>query len=196
MKKFLIFLAVLGIGLTASAQPNDNKQIRVGVGVFSAPDFVGLFVAGFGSIDTNDDISRGEFIPLFNPNIEMTWKVTDWLSLGGRVAVGYSSAWSTFNKTGDVSRRISFLYPTLNAVANTTYFSRGGWTLGGSWGFGMTYMVTNQYDSDSGTNASSTIAPMFDIYPLCIGYGGPVGLFVEWGWGSRGVVNLGGYFNF
>ena len=131
MKKFLIFLAVLGIGLTASAQPNDNKQIRVGVGVFSAPDFVGLFVAGFGSIDTNDDISRGEFIPLFNPNIEMTWKVTDWLSLGGS---GLQLCLEHLQQNGRCESSNQFSLPYVKRSGQYDIFlSRGmdsGWLVG------------------------------------------------------------------
>lgn len=196
MKRFFTVLMIAAVVLGASqplmAQQKGEWNVKVGAGWFSAPDFVGLLVAGLGSIDTTEGTSSQEFIPLINPNVEVLYGVSDWCSLGGSMAMGYSAAKSVFDVTGEVNRSSSAFYNTLCLSAQTRYFRRGNFAMYGSWGVGLCALYAMQRSADGNTNNNNFAATfMANAYPLCFEMGEKVSCFVEVGWGAKGIVNVG-----
>lgn len=201
MKRFFAILAagamLLAATTTATAQQRGDWQVRGGAGVLSLPDVFGVIVVGFGSIDTSENVTSHEFVPLTSPTIEVNYWLGDKVALGGSLSVGYAAAWSTFNDSGKDSRRVSALYPTLCLSAQTRYFRKGNFMMYGSWGVGAMTMVVNQYNSDEGQNNSSLgFSMMGNLYPLGFQFGHDKAFFVELGWGAKGTLNVGGCFNF
>lgn len=199
MKRFLAFLMMAGVMLGASqsvvAQQRGEWSVKGGVGWFSLPDVVGGLLVGFGSIDSTNGVVISSFVPMFNPNIEVQYAVNDWLALGGSVAVGYASAKSVFSETGVVNKSVEALYPTLCFAAQTRYFSMGKFSMYGSWGAGVMMLISSQKTPEENNNQVGVI-PMVNLYPLSLSYGGDLGGFLEAGWGAKGFVNLGVYYNF
>ena len=205
MRRFLTLLATLAVGLTplspASAQNTHTWQLKGSAGLFSLPDFVGLLVVGFGSIDTTDEVTRHEFTPVTNLSFEAHRFVNEWFALGGSLSVGYASAYTRFANGGAISRRASALYPTLCLAATTRYFESNRFAMYGSWGVGATALLVDQYSANSSSandddTPSTGITLMGNLYPLCLSYGESSGIYVEVGWGAKGIVNVGGFFNF
>ena len=199
MRRFLAFLMMAGVMLGTShsvvAQQRGEWSVKGGVGWFSLPDFFGSLVAGLGSIDTAEGVKHQEFVPLLNPNVEVYCGINDWLALGGSVAVGYASAKSVFSETGVVNKSVEALYPTLCISVQTRYFSIGKFSMYGSWGAGVMMLISSQKTPEENNNQVGVI-PMVNLYPLGLSYGGDLGGFLEAGWGAKGFVNLGVYYNF
>lgn len=182
---------------TATAQQRGDWQIKGSAGVLSLPDIVSIMIVGFGSIDTNENVERGEFVPITNLSADANYWFGEKFAVGGSLTVGHASAWSHFADTGDLSRSINATYPTLAVNATTRYFRKEEFMMYGLWGVGVMGIMARQYDSDNGLrNLQFAAAPMGNIYPLCLQYGERNALFVEVGWGARGVVNIGGSFTF
>ena len=199
MRRFLAFLMMAGVMLGTShsvvAQQRGEWSVKGGVGWFSLPDVVGGLLVGFGSIDSTNGVVISSFVPMFNPNIEVQYAVNDWLALGGSVAVGYASAKSVFSETGVVNKSVEALYPTLCISAQTRYFSSGKFAMYGSWGAGVMALISSQKTTES-SNDQVGVIPMVNLYPLGLSYGGDLGGFLEAGWGAKGFVNMGVYYNF
>lgn len=182
---------------TATAQQKGDWQVKGSAGVLSLPDIVSIMIVGFGSIDTNENVERGEFVPITSLSAEANYWFSEKFAVGGSLTVGHASAWSNFTDTGALSRSISATYPTLCVNATTRYFRKGDFMMYGLWGVGAMGIMARQYDSDNGLrNLEFAAAPMGNLYPLCLQYGQRNGLFVEVGWGARGIVNIGGCFAF
>lgn len=201
MKRILVTLMALAVGAAsltpavAQTQPGD-WQARVGAGFFSVPDYVGLILVAFGSIDTNENISHKDFVPLTSINADFNYQKNAWFSWGGKLSFGCAMASSHFNDTGATSRSVTVAYPTLLVGAKTRYFRSGIFEMYGSWGAGATLLVMDQYTSDSEPNFQMRLFPMADLYPVSFSLGRKNGFFAEIGWGSKGMVNMGGYFSF
>ncbi len=199
MKRVFAFfaLAVLMHALSQPivAQERGVLQVRVGAGWLSLPDFIGGLVVGLGSIDTTEGVEGYSFAPMINPNVELLCGVNEWLALGGSLSVGCAAAETRFEQTGEVSKSTSALYPTICLAATTRYFSSGRVTIYGSWGVGAMMLLSRQTLS-SETNTQVGVAPMANLYPLCLSWGGSARGFVELGWGAKGIVNVGGFFRF
>ena len=201
MKRILTILLagamVLAATTTATAQQRGDWQVRGSAGVMSMPDVLGVIVVGFGSIDTSENVERHKFIPLTSPTVEVNCWLNDKVALGGSLSVGCAASWSKFTDSGQTSRSVSAVYPSICLSAQTRYFRNGNFMMYGSWGVGAMTMVVNQYDSDEGQNNSSLgFSLMGNIYPVCFQFGQDKGLFVELGWGAKGSLNVGGCFNF
>ena len=200
MKRFLMILLAAAMVLsttTATAQQRGDWHVRGSAGVLSLPDIFGVIVVGFGSIDSNENVERHEFIPLTSPTVEVNYWLNDKVALGGSLSVGCAASWSKFTDSGQTSRSVSAVYPTLCLSAQTRYFRKGNVMMYGSWGVGAMTVVVNQYDVDNGGRETSLGASLMgNIYPVCFQFGQGKGLFVELGWGAKGVVNVGGCFNF
>lgn len=198
MKRFftLVLAAVLLLSTSQvlNAQGRDYWSIKGGVGWVSVPDFVGALVAGLGSIDSTEGVSRQEFAPLLDPNIEVLFNANDWLSLGASFLVGYSSTRTVFDDTGATSKSASAFYPSVIFTIDTRYASKGRFTVYGSWGIGAMAMWITQRSMDGSTNNDNFAAStMGNVYPLCFSYkpGNSVSGYVELGWGAKGIVNIG-----
>jgi zinc transporter ZupT len=87
MKRFFaIFVAgamLLAATTTATAQQGGDWQVRGSAGVLSLPDVFGVIVVGFGSIDTSENVTSHEFVPLTSPTVEVNYWLGDKLALGG-----------------------------------------------------------------------------------------------------------------
>lgn len=198
MKRFFTFLIIaaltLGVSQPLLAQGKDYWSIKGGVGWVSVPDFVGALVASLGSIDNTEGITRHEFAPLRNPNIEVLFNANDWFSIGASCLVGYSSTRTVFDDTGAVSKSASAFYPSVILTADTRYISKGRFTVYGSWGIGAMAMWITQRSMDGSTNNDNfTASVMGNVYPLCFSYkpGNSVSGYLELGWGAKGIVNVG-----
>lgn len=203
MKRFFTFFAAILLA-SATITPSAAQQVgqwsvRGGVGWFSLPDFIGILVAGFGTAFNNPEGSeRQEFIPLLNPSIEAHYSFNEWFALGGSLACGYASSKSTHIESGALNKKVWAAYPTLCVSAQTTYFRKGKFSMYGLWGLGVTAMFSQQTSEDSSAehNTSVVVAPMGNLYPLGISFGNNIGGFAEFGWGTKGIVNIGAYCNF
>lgn len=199
MKRFFTVLMVgvlmLGVSQPVAAQESGRWRANVGVGWFSLPDFVGMLIAGLGTIDTTEGTSTQDFIPLLNPNLGVLCGVNDWFAVGGSMSIGYAAATSHFDDTGVVSRRTRALYLTLTLDAKARYVAWNNLSLYGSVGVGAMALSSNQF-YDGSNHPNLQFAPMCNLYPLCLSIGNETGGFVEFGWGSKGFVNIGGYFSF
>lgn len=207
MKRLVAIFAVVVLSMTtvlpASAQEYQQPQtsggemLKVGVGYVSAPDIVGVLVTSLGSIEFEDDAYSLGFTPLTNISVEMLYKKNQWLSFGWSVAMGYASG-RIENGSGAVMKTTRILYPTVSFVAETRYFKRDDFALYGAWGLGATlYVVGQKYLDGSGSSLlDAVVYPCMDIYPACFRWGEEFGAQIEVGWGSKGVVNCGLFFNF
>lgn len=199
MKRFsrLIVAVVLVMFVSlapAKAQQKGDLQLRAGVGHFSLPDFIGILLAGFGSIDTTANITRDDFIPLLNPSVELEYHFSEHFSLGGFLALGYADARTTLNSTGEINKRVTAFYPTLGISFTTRYFRSGNFSMYATVGLGATLLAFRQTTPEEGRRPLLIQgAPMGNAYPLCFKYGNTSGLHVEVGWGSKGLVSVGGF---
>lgn len=195
MKRIFTFLmiAALTLGVSQPLMAQEGRlNVKVGAGWLSLPDFMGLLVAGLGSMDSTEGTTNQDFTPLINPNVELVYGVNSWLSLGGSLSVGYASAKSVFEDTGAVNRSSMALYPSLMFAADTRYFSSGKFSMYGSWGVGAMALYSQQlYDGNN--NTQFTAALMGNVYPLCFALetADNLSAFLEIGWGAKGVFNLG-----
>lgn len=199
MKRVFTFLMaaamLLGASQPLAAQERGEWSIKGGIGWFSLPDFVGLLVAGLGSIDVNKEVESNQFMPMLNPNVEVQYGINDWLALGGSLALGYAGVKTELVETGATSKISRAFYPTLCISAQTRYFSAGKFTMYGSWGAGVMLLFSTQKSAET-TNNQVGVAPMANLYPLCFSYGDKIGCFCEVGWGAKGFSNVGIYYNF
>lgn len=199
MKRFFTILIAMSVMLGASqhlmAQEDGEWRVKGGVGWFSMPDFLGGLVAGLGSIDTTDGVEHSSFAPMLNPNLEIYYGISDWFSMGLSLGVGYAGAETRYVDTGAISKSSESIYPSLCIASQTRYFSSGKFAMYGSWGVGLMLLHYKQY-YDGSEHRQAKIAPMTSLYPLCFSYGGSTGGFLEAGWGSKGFVNVGVYYNF
>lgn len=198
MKRFFTFLTTILFAAAtitpASAQTKGEWDIKGGLGWFSVPDVMGALIAGLGTAFGNPEGSqREDFVPLLNPNIELHYGINNWFALGGSLSVGYSSAKSV-EAGGSVNKSATALYPSLMVSAKTTYLRSGAFSMYGSWGIGIMALMAEQWSVDgSDNNNNFAIAPMGNLYPLGLSYGGRTGGFLEAGWGAKGFVNVGIY---
>ena len=199
MKRFVTFLAMVGLMLSLSqpieAQERGQWQVKGGVGWFSLPDIFGNLVASLGSIDTTEGVEYNEFAPMLNPNVEVYCGINDWFALGGSFALGYANFGSKFVGTGAISRSAEALYQTLCVAAQTRYFSMGEFSMYGSWGAGVMALISNQ-KTPGENDIQASVIPMVNLYPLSLSNGGDLGGLWEAGWGAKGFVNVGVYYNF
>lgn len=199
MKRFskllMAVVLVMFVSLApAKAQQKGDLQLRAGVGYFSLPDYVGILLAGFGSIDTTEGITRDDFIPLLNPSVEVEYHFSEHFSLGGFLALGYADARTTLDSTGEINKRATAFYPTLGISFTMRYFRSGNFSMYGSGGVGATLLAFRQTTPEEGRRPLQIQgAPMANVYPLCFKYGNTSGLHVEVGWGSKGLVSVGGF---
>lgn len=202
MKRFfrLIMMVVLMAFASlapAKAQQKGDLHVKAGIGFFSVTDYLGLLLAGFGSIDTTEGVSHHDFITLFNPSVEVEYHFSPHFSLGGFLATGYADAWSTLDATGQINKRATVFYPTLGVSCTTRYFRSGNFSMYGSFGVGVALVTFRQTTPDEGRgNLQFNPIPMANAYPLGFKFGDTKGLFVEAGWGSKGLVNIGAFFNY
>ena len=194
MKRILSLLVaivlVFGTTQNAAAQERGEWSIRGGVGWFSVPDLIGALVAGLGSIDTTEGVTRQEFIPLLNPNVGIYCSMNDWLSLGTSFTVGYSTAKTVMEDTGRVNKSVSVLYPSVYIGGIFKYYSYGKFSIYGLCEVGAALYSVTQF-SDGENRHQLSFSPMANVYPIGLSYGGQVSGFIEGGWGSRGIVNAG-----
>lgn len=206
MKRLVAVFAVVVLSvmtaLPASAQEyqlpqiESGKRVKVGVGGLSFPDVIGIFVTALGSIDFKDDTYYSELTPLTNISVEMLYEQSDWFSLGWSVAMGYSSG-SVVTTGGETYKKTQMLYPTVSFVAETRYFEDEEFVMYGAWGVGATIYLTHQDFFGRENNIfGATVLPSVDLYPAGFRWGENIGAQIEVGWGSKGVVNCGLFFNF
>lgn len=199
MKRLLLLLLVATIALnsttTAQAQVDRNLTLKASAGLISLPDYINLLLVGLGSIDPKDNISREDFTPCTAINLEMLHPINHWMQIGASLSSGYASAQTIYNDTGALSRYISSFHNSLCFLANTTYWQKNNFAFYGSWGLGATLFVVTQKDADT-NNTQATVAPMGNIYPICMKFGNLKGAYLELGWGAKGIVTIGGFINF
>lgn len=212
MKRFFTFLAATAMSVAtifpAKAQLGDGWSIKAGAGWFSIPDVVGLLLAGFGAIDTEEGTSNKSFVPMVSPSVELHYQFNDWFALGGSLAVGYAQNKSVFDSSNIVNKEIWTLYPTLCVNALTNYYQNDEFTLYGSWGVGVMVLFCQQRgESITDKSVKCQSAFMGNCYPLGLAFdlrplfggsesNGRTALTLEAGWGAKGIASLGLCHNF
>ena len=77
------------------------------------------------------------------------------------------------------------------ANLNVTYFKKENFYGYGVFGIGGFYLgVFNSLHENSLSSGGIGI-PMFNFYPFCFSTNRDNGFFMEFGWGSKGMINLG-----
>ncbi len=196
----LLLLGALTI-LTASQPLNAHEKgdfrLSAGIGVYSYVDMVSILIVGISLLDNNENIYGTDFIPLTNPNVGLEYYLSDHVSLGGSISLGFCSGSNRF-EDGSISKKTTMVYPSLLINSTTHYLKRRSFSLYGRWGLGATLFVSKQIQNKSDTSSSVQLSPTMagDLYPLCFCLGNKTGFFLEAGWGTKGFVNLGGYFSF
>lgn len=194
--KLIVAVAVvMSIGLApASAQQKGQIQFKAGAGVFSFPDYLSMVLVGFGSIDNADGVTRGNFIPITNPSVEVEFLTSDKFSIGGFFTFGVASSWTTVDATGEINTDATSFYPSLGLAMTTRYFRSDNFSMYGSWGVGATIITMRQTSPTEGRGGlDATVIPAANIYPLGFKFGDTKGWTVEVGWGSKGIVSFGGF---
>lgn len=194
MKKTLTFLAialVLCVGFKPlSAQETSKWNAKLGGGFISVQDLFGLIEIGYDGIAGNQSDGIIKIYPLITPNFEVAYSFNDRVSLGLQVAIGYAGRYQTFENSTDRDYT-TILSPTLMANLNVTYFKKENFYGYGVFGIGGFYLgVFNSLHENSLSSGGIGI-PMFNFYPFCFSTNKDNGFFMEFGWGSKGIINLG-----
>ena len=194
MKKILTFLAialVLCLGFKPlSAQETSKWNAKLGGGFISVQDLFGLIEIGYDGIEGNQTDEIIKIYPIITPNFEVTYSFNNSISLGLQASIGYSGRYATFtdNSYRDYS---TILTPTLMANLNITYFKRDNFYGYGSFGLGVFGFVVFHSKYENSLSSGNLFSPMFNFYPFCFSTNKDNGFFMEFGWGSKGIINLG-----
>ncbi len=199
MKRVLIFLTVFALifGMLQPIKAQEAKKwnCRLGIGYFSAVDLVSAIGMGLAAIETEEEPTNTAFIPLLNPNFELSYRINDWLDLNVQTAFGFS-----FVKSRDIDGRFveytSLFYPSLTLGARTEYWKNDRITLYGSYALGINLIAYYDNHIERGQEFMLKVIPMANIYPLGIASCKERGWFLEVGAGAKGFVNVGGFWSF
>ena len=194
MKKTLTFLAIALVLCVSfkplSAQETSKWNAKLGGGFISVQDLFGLIEIGYDGIAGNQSDGIIKIYPLITPNFEVAYSFNDRVSLGLQVAIGYAGRYQTFENSTDRDYT-TILSPTLIANLNVTYFKKENFYGYGVFGIGGFYLgVFNSLHENSLSSGGIGI-PMFNFYPFCFSTNKDNGFFMEFGGGSKGIINLG-----
>lgn len=195
MKKIVTILAI-AVLFSANLKPIQAQEdtnrwdARVGLGLFGITDLIPAFSIGLnGGFSGNGEGFK--FVPLATPNIEMSYKLNNILSLGGQLTLGYAGIdqkgnfWDEdCNSIQEV--KVHLVYPTLMVNLKTNYIQKDTFSMYGLWGLG-----TSIYAYFRPNSSDISAIPMFNFYPICFSTNKDNGFFMELGWGSKGSLNLG-----
>lgn len=190
---FALLIAVAGI-TPMNAQEKASLKLHYGAGYFSFPDFLGVLLVGFGSLEFSEEESlHRNFVPLINPNVELEYYFNEHVSLGGHLSLGMATANRTFEENPDNFKKATAVYPSLMVSSSTHYLQKEKFSLYGHWGVGATLFFFRQVQSDKAENPlQCNVFPAANIYPICLSYGKKHAVKLELGWGSKGFANIGG----
>lgn len=198
MKRLYTLMLALLIALAGTqpmqAQEKGSLALHYGAGFFSFPDFLGILLVGFGSLEFNNEESiHRDFIPLIDPNFELEYYFNERVSLGGHLSLGMAKASRIFEEEVDSYKKATAVYPSLMLSSSTHYLQKEKFSLYGHWGLGATFLFFRQIHSDKSENPLKlSLFPAANIYPLCLSYGKQHRVKMELGWGSKGFANIGG----
>jgi hypothetical protein len=189
--KILAIIAVFALSFQPlSAQETSKWNAKLGGGFISVQDLFGLVEIGYDGIAGNQSDGIIKIYPLITPNFEVAYSFSDRVSLGLQVAIGYAGRYQTFENSTD-REYTTILSPTLMANLNVTYFKKENFYGYGVFGIGGFYLgVFNSLHENSLSSGGIGI-PMFNFYPFCFSTNRDNGFFMECGWGSKGLINLG-----
>ncbi|MDY3979320.1 MAG: outer membrane beta-barrel protein [Tidjanibacter sp.] len=195
---FLLIAALIASSTTRTTAQENRFDARLGVGFYSFDDFVSVFGMigdAFNKVDHREGYSY-----LLNPNLSVSYRLNDWLSLGAGVALGNMNT-QGFDYANTLIHSREFAYTTAVVAADTYYLRRGVWALYGSYGLGATLFANTTGDLNDDTKifektTTTSCHINFKFYPIAVQIGHRFGGFLEVGWGCNGLLNGGLFYRF
>lgn len=177
--------------LNADLEPK-QWTMNVGVGVAAIQTIVAdLYrpsVVPGGTTDWDRTI-----VPL-NVNVNASCRVKRWLSFYFHLGVGYGTI-TCRNHSEEVLGVMHLVPVAFSTGIQPHYYTGRKVALYGLYGCSLQTTLRPMCYEPLGMGSMNTML-MFDMYPLCARFGGDRGVSFEMGFGSRGIFNLGYFWQF
>ena len=194
MKKIIIaalFIVTLPFGL--SAQVN-RHEINAGVGLFTTSEIVDIFADVLTTGLTNGAYrsSNSTYTGAFH--LGYKYRLSDRISAGATVLYEHSKSDALLNdeEKGEFKNN----YYTLAAEMDYRYLSKGNLSLYGTLGAGATLYAQKYAANNGDKDSNDTVHFNFQVTPIGIKYGSKIGVFMEAGFGYKGILSAGAFIRF
>ncbi len=196
MEKFLFYL--LSVAFCTHLAARDGKsEIALGYGLFSTANAIAqsadIYSTGLSAGMTSVERQH-------SGTFHIGYNYYDYTTQCLPVAIGgtflYEQAQSVAF-AGDIDAgRFNDQFYTLMGKINLIYFDRGKLMLYGTMAAGATYCTRRFTANDGSSDFAGVVHLNFQLSPVGIKYGNNVGIFVEAGLGSKGMVCAGVFARF
>ena len=204
MKKVLLCLASIGMILNISAQESPKAEmsfpkheIYAGLGMLNDNQMIAMLSDIVGAVVTVGYLVRPDSYRVYTPFFGYRCQFAKHFSLGAIVAFDANSV-KVYNGTNisdpAVSmRKVNRRYMTFAVEPTFNYMCRPSLQLYGYVGLGGTVVSFSNTKFDDGTSTNVSRLPFINahITPIGIRFGKALGGFAEFGYGYKGILNVG-----
>ena len=193
MKKVTTLLIAIVCATVMMAQGTGNSltkrhEINAGVGLLSHTQVATFLVDMVGTVLTLGYGMAPDNYHILTPNLSYRYWFANWYALGLGFAYDVNSVKVKKLDTGEYMKRYTRSYSTFILENTFGYVRKPKFQLYGQFGLGSTFM------SISGSNDYGIErVPFFNLQvtPLAMRFGGDYAGFVEFGYGYKGIINVG-----